>query len=47
MFKINFIISTIIFVSLLIFTSAVKNETRVIEKKILILSNKILLQEKI
>ena len=46
MFKIKFIISSIIFVSLLIFTSAVKNETRVIEKKILILSNKILLQEK-
>ena len=33
MFKINFIISTIIFVSLLIFTSAVKNETKIIRKE--------------
>ena len=34
MFKPKFIISSIIFISLLIITSAIKNKTHIIEKKI-------------
>ena len=46
MFKSKLIISTIIFISFLIFTSIIKNETRIIEKKILNLNSKILSKEK-
>ena len=38
MVKTKFLISTIIFVSLLIVTSVIKNKTRIIEKKISSLS---------
>ena len=33
MFKTKFIISSLVFITLLIITSSIKNETRVIEKK--------------
>lgn len=46
MFKIRFIISLIVIVTFLIITSVVKNETRVIEKKILNLNSKILIKKK-
>ena len=46
MFKTKFIISTAIFVIFLIITSAIKNQTRVIEKKISNLSLKILFKKK-
>ena len=45
MYKLKFIISTLIFFTLLIITSAIKNETRVIEKKILSLSTEIALKK--
>ena len=41
MFKSKFIISLIVFVTFLIFTSALKNETRILEKQISNLNNKI------
>ena len=46
MLKTKFIISSIIFIVFLITTSAVKNETRILEKKITNLSNDILLKKK-
>ena len=46
MFRTKFIISSIIFITFLIITSAVKNETRILEKKITNLSNDILLKRK-
>ena len=46
MFKTKFLISSIIFVSLLIITSAIKNKTRVIEKKISNLNEDILIKKK-
>ena len=46
MFKLKFIISAIVLVSFLIFTSTIKNETRVIEKNIINLNKKILLTKK-
>ncbi len=46
MFKTKFIITTTIFISLLVITSALKNKTRVLEKKISNLSTKILLKKK-
>ena len=46
MFKTKFVISSIIFISLLIITSAIKNKTRVIEKNISSLNSKILSQKK-
>tara|TARA_B100001057_G_scaffold458742_1_gene508311 strand:+ start:2964 stop:3302 length:339 start_codon:yes stop_codon:yes gene_type:complete len=45
MFNIKFLISSIIFVSLLIITSTIKNKTRIIEKNITSL-NKIILSKK-
>ena len=44
MYKLKFIISTLIFFTLLIITSAIKNETRIIEKKISHLNSKIKIQ---
>ena len=46
MFKTKLIISTSIFITLLIITSAIKNKTRVIEKKISQLNSEILLKKK-
>ena len=46
MLRAKFIISSIIFITFLIITSAVKNETRILEKKITNLSNDILLKKK-
>ena len=46
MLRTKFIISSIIFITFLIITSAVKNETRILEKKITNLSNDILLKRK-
>ena len=46
MLRTKFIISSIIFITFLIITSAVKNETRILEKKITNLSNDILLKKK-
>ena len=46
MFKKKFIISSVIFVFLLILTSTIKNQTRMIEKKISSLNNKILVKKK-
>ena len=46
MFRSKIIITTIIFLILLIFTSVIKNQTRIIEKKLYKLSKKILLKEK-
>ena len=41
MFRLKLTISTIIFLILLIFTSTIKNQTRIIEKKLNKLSKKI------
>ena len=46
MFKTKIIISTLIFLILLIITSIIKNQTRVIEKKLYKLDKKIALKEK-
>ena len=46
MFKLKIIIPTIIFLILLIGTSIIKNQTRIIEKKLYKLNKKIALQEK-
>jgi hypothetical protein len=46
MFNTKFIISTTIFITLLIVTSAVKNKTRILEKKIKNLNFKILSKKK-
>ena len=46
MFKIKIFISIIIFSTLLVFTSIIKNQTREIEKKIYNLSNVIFYLEK-
>ena len=46
MFKLKFIVSAIVLVSFLIFTSTIKNKTRVIEKNITNLNKKILLTKK-
>ena len=46
MFKKKYLISFFIYTSLLVITSSVKNETRLIEKKISILKEKVLLKEK-
>ncbi len=46
MFKTKFLIFSIIFISLLVITSAIKNKTRVIEKKISILHKEILIKKK-
>tara|TARA_B100001248_G_C27265149_1_gene400329 strand:- start:54 stop:380 length:327 start_codon:yes stop_codon:yes gene_type:complete len=46
MYKTKFIISISIFVSCLIITSTIKNETRILEKKIKNLNAKVLLSEK-
>ena len=46
MFKTKFIISSLVFITLLIITSSIKNETRVIEKKIVILNTKIFSKQK-
>ena len=45
MFKTKFIISISLFVSFLVITSAIKNETRLIEKKISNLKERVLLKE--
>ena len=47
MFKTKIILTSIIFTTFLIFTSAVKNKTRVIEKKLTNLHNIVLLKKKI
>ncbi len=46
MFNPKVIIPTIIFLILLIITSIIKNKTRIIEKKLYILNEKIVLKEK-
>ena len=46
MFKKKIIISISIFVSFLVITSAIKNKTRIIEKNILSLNEKILIKSK-
>ena len=46
MFKSKIIITTIIFLILLIFTSIIKNQTRIIEKKLYFLNKKIALKER-
>ena len=46
MFKSKFIFSTLIFISLLIVTSTVKNKARILEKETLSLNNKISYKEK-
>ncbi len=46
MYKTKFIISILIFVACLIITSTIKNETRILEKKIKNLNTKVLLSEK-
>ena len=46
MFKSHIIISAIIFLVLLITTSVIKNQTRIIEKKLYKLNEKIVLKEK-
>ena len=46
MFKSKAIISTIIFLILLIITSIIKNQTRIIEKKLYKLNEEIVLKEK-
>ena len=46
MFKLKIVIPTIIFLTLLIITSIIKNQTRTIEKKLLKISKNIALQEK-
>jgi hypothetical protein len=46
MFRLKIIIPTIIFLTLLIVTSIIKNQTRIIEKKLYMLSKNITLKEK-
>jgi cell division protein FtsL len=46
MLRLKIIISTIIFLILLIITSIIKNQTRIIEKKLFKLNEKITLKEK-
>mgnify|MGYP007072026529 CR=1 FL=1 len=46
MFRLKIIIPTIIFLTLLIVTSIIKNQTRIIEKKLYMLSKNIVLKEK-
>ena len=46
MFRLKILISSIIFLILLIITSIVKNKTRVIEKQLYALEKKIILEEK-
>ena len=46
MFKTKIILTSIIFTTFLIFTSAVKNKTRIIEKKLTNLHNIVLLKKK-
>ena len=46
MFRSKIIISSIIFLMLLIFTSIIKNQTRIVEKKLYKLNKKIALKEK-
>ena len=46
MYKTKFIISILIFVAFLIITSTIKNETRILEKKIKNLNTRVLLSEK-
>jgi hypothetical protein len=46
MFKTKFIISISIFITCLVITSAIKNKTRVLEKKITSLNKKILISER-
>ena len=46
MFRSKIIIPTIIFLILLIITSIIKNQTRIIEKKLSKLNKKIILKEK-
>jgi len=46
MLRLKIIISTVIFLILLIITSIIKNQTRIIEKKLFKLSEKITLKEK-
>ncbi len=46
MFKKKLLVSSAIFISLLIITSIIKNKTRFIEKNITSLSSKVLLKEK-
>ena len=46
MFKLKIIIPSVIFLFLLIITSIVKNQTRIIEKKLYKLNQKITLKEK-
>jgi hypothetical protein len=46
MFKTKFVISASIFMAFLVITSSIKNETRVIEKKISSLNKKVLLKKK-
>ena len=46
MFKLKITISTIIFLTLLIITSMIKNKTRIIEKDLYKLNKKISLKEK-
>ena len=46
MFKNKFVISVSLFITFLVFTSTIKNKTRVLEKKISNLNTKILLKHK-
>ena len=46
MFRLKIIIPTIIFLTFLIVTSIIKNQTRIIEKKLYMLSKNIVLKEK-
>ena len=46
MFRPKIILTTIIFLILLIFTSVIKNQTRIIEKKLYFLNKAIVLKEK-
>ena len=46
MFKNKFVISISLFITFLVFTSTIKNKTRVLEKKISNLNTKILLKNK-
>ena len=46
MFRSKIIICITIFITFLVLTSAIKNKTRIIEKQIIQLNNKILLQKK-
>ncbi len=46
MFKFRFIISTVIFTSLLIITSVIKNQSRILEKKIINLNSSVISKSK-